>query len=79
MKTLHVVMDVMRQPREESVSVMTHAQRLVRRVRHWKALHDQRRQLAALSDAALKDIGLSRLDAEQEARRPFWDDAQGRA
>jgi uncharacterized protein YjiS (DUF1127 family) len=32
-----------------------------------------RRALAALDDAALNDIGLSRRDAICEASRPFWD------
>lgn len=32
-----------------------------------------RRALSALSDAELKDIGLSRADAYREAHRPFWD------
>ena len=32
----------------------------------------QRRQLARLDDRALKDIGLSRAEAEAEARRSFW-------
>lgn len=31
-----------------------------------------RRALAALDDAALEDLGLTREDAERESRRPFW-------
>lgn len=31
-----------------------------------------RRQLAALSDAMLKDIGVSRADVEHEAEKHFW-------
>lgn len=31
-----------------------------------------RRQLLFLNDHQLKDIGLSRADAEQEATKPFW-------
>ena len=45
-----------------------------RQLRRWWQLAEQRRQLASLSDAALKDIGLSRADAWQESERPFWDD-----
>lgn len=33
----------------------------------------QRRQLAALDDALLEDIGLSRGDARREAARAPWD------
>lgn len=33
----------------------------------------QRRALAALDDAALNDIGVSRNSAQTEAARPFWD------
>jgi len=44
------------------------------RLRRWRALASQRQQLAQLSDEMLKDIGLSRVDALREAKRPFWDD-----
>lgn len=33
----------------------------------------QRRQLAGLTDAQLRDIGLTRADARTEAQRPIWD------
>ncbi|MGF1501903.1 MAG: DUF1127 domain-containing protein [Paracoccaceae bacterium] len=33
----------------------------------------QRRTLARLTDAQLRDIGVSRADADAEASRPFWD------
>lgn len=45
-----------------------------RQLQRWSALSRQRRQLAALSDHALKDIGLSRADIETEINRPFWDE-----
>ena len=48
------------------------------RVRRWIQLSRQRRELAGLSDAILKDIGLSRADALREAARPFWDDPASR-
>jgi uncharacterized protein YjiS (DUF1127 family) len=32
----------------------------------------QRRQLAGLSDAMLRDIGLTRSDVDAETRKPFW-------
>lgn len=40
----------------------------------WIQLHRERQMLAGLSDDALKDIGLSRADIQQESERPFWDD-----
>ncbi len=44
---------------------------------HWvadaHAAWRQRRALARLDDAALKDIGVSATDAAREARRPIWD------
>ncbi|MEO4046740.1 DUF1127 domain-containing protein [Pseudomonas sp. CAU 1711] len=44
------------------------------RLRRWQQLARERRQLAMLDDAALKDLGLSRTDVLQESERPFWDD-----
>jgi uncharacterized protein YjiS (DUF1127 family) len=34
----------------------------------------QRRELLSLSDAMMKDIGISRSDAEREAGKAFWRD-----
>ncbi|KPB74588.1 DUF1127 domain-containing protein [Pseudomonas cannabina] len=47
---------------------------LKRRLQRWLELHRQRRFLAQMSDGALKDLGLSRADTQQEVERPFWDD-----
>ncbi len=41
----------------------------------WREVSRQRNELAKLSDHLLKDIGLSRVDVEREAARPFWDNA----
>ena len=46
----------------------------VAQLRRWAELARQRRQLAMLSDSALKDLGLSRADTLEESERPFWDD-----
>jgi uncharacterized protein YjiS (DUF1127 family) len=58
------------------------AERLLRSVTghltRWYELHRQRRQLAQLSDSALKDLGLSRADVYQEAEQHFWDDPMKR-
>jgi uncharacterized protein YjiS (DUF1127 family) len=37
------------------------------------ALWQQRRRLACLDEAALRDIGLTRTEALTEAERPIWD------
>ncbi len=47
---------------------------LWQRVRRWRQLAWERRQLAAMSDDMLKDIGMSRADVSGEVERPFWDD-----
>lgn len=46
---------------------------LLQRMRIAAAIARQRRDLAALDDAMLRDIGLSRGQALTEAARPFWD------
>lgn len=51
---------------------------LLSRIRRWSELSRQRRELARLSDEMLKDIGISRIDALREAKRPFWDDPKCR-
>lgn len=38
----------------------------------WAERSRQRRELAALNDRALKDIGLCRIDALRESEKPFW-------
>ena len=43
------------------------------KVGYWRELSRQRSQLNKMSDALLKDTGISRADAESEAERPFWD------
>jgi uncharacterized protein YjiS (DUF1127 family) len=34
----------------------------------------QRKQLLEMDDRQLKDIGITRVEAEQEARKPLWED-----
>ncbi len=38
----------------------------------WQERASQRRHLASLEDRMLKDMGISRADAEREASKPFW-------
>lgn len=49
-----------------------------RTLRRLLSLWSERRALADLSDDALADIGLSRGDADVEARRAPWDVPEGR-
>ena len=48
------------------------SRRLLTLVGVWDERGRQRRQLHELADWQLKDLGLSRSDAEAEARKPFW-------
>src|SRR5690606_3019100 len=70
MGTQQLALNAVRQPREKSGYINTS----VRQRQRSRDLYQQRRQLAALSDFMLKDIGLSRADAEREANHSFWDD-----
>ena len=38
----------------------------------WLGRAQERRRLAELDDHLLRDIGLTRAEAEQAATRPFW-------
>jgi uncharacterized protein YjiS (DUF1127 family) len=46
----------------------------VARLLRWHELARQRRTLLTLDDRLLKDIGVTRAEAEREASRPFWRD-----
>lgn len=45
---------------------------LWRRVLVWRRRQAGRLQLAAMDERSLRDLGLSRIDAWQECRKPFW-------
>lgn len=45
---------------------------LVMAFQEWQERHRTRRDLMRLNDYQLKDIGLSRFDAEEEFQKPFW-------
>ena len=57
-----------------SLTVGTLLRRLTDLLRRWRMLARERYELQTLSDEMLKDIGISRADAEREAQRNFWDD-----
>lgn len=48
---------------------------LIRRIQRWHRLSYERRLLASLDQHQLRDIGISRAEAQRESARPFWDDA----
>jgi uncharacterized protein YjiS (DUF1127 family) len=41
-------------------------------IREWRRRARSRRELLALDDRVLKDIGITRLDALYDATKPFW-------
>lgn len=43
------------------------------KTKEWYQVAQQRKELRGLSDEILKDIGISRSDAEFEVNRRFWD------
>ena len=51
---------------------------LGQRIRRWHDLARQRRHLANVDERTLRDIGISHIEARQEARRWFWDDPLAR-
>ena len=42
------------------------------RLTEWRRRARSRHELHGLSDATLRDIGLSRCDAHNEINKPFW-------
>jgi uncharacterized protein YjiS (DUF1127 family) len=46
--------------------------RVLRTLREWRRRARDRSQLAQLDDRMLRDIGLSRADAEFLSNKPFW-------
>jgi uncharacterized protein YjiS (DUF1127 family) len=42
------------------------------RLVQWRRRARARHELQGLSDATLRDLGLTRCDAEQESTKPFW-------
>ena len=56
-------------PARRAAATSGHAISLMTYLSVWK----QRRELAAMSDTRLKDLGISPADAAREVARPFWD------
>ena len=47
-------------------------------VAQWIQIARERRELSAMSEQQLRDIGISSASAVREAARPFWDLPEGR-
>ena len=47
-------------------------QSLIALIGEWRRRRRGRRELAAMGDRALQDIGSTRYDAYREAHKPFW-------
>ncbi|HDZ57904.1 MAG TPA: DUF1127 domain-containing protein [Pseudomonas xinjiangensis] len=45
------------------------------RINRWRRLAYERRLLSSMDERMLRDIGVSRSDAERESARHFWDDS----
>jgi uncharacterized protein YjiS (DUF1127 family) len=45
---------------------------LVELLRIWRRRLEDRRELDSMKDRELRDIGLTRFDANCEVRKPFW-------
>ena len=54
------------------ISVLPALRRFFAMIREWRSCARSRRELLALNDHMLKDIGLTRIEAQYEAARPFW-------
>lgn len=46
---------------------------LYRRFQHYRVVAEQRRRLAQMPDYLLKDMGITRAEALNEARKRFWE------
>lgn len=45
---------------------------IVRRIAEWQRRSRSRQELQGLSEATLRDIGITRCDVQREANKPFW-------
>jgi uncharacterized protein YjiS (DUF1127 family) len=51
---------------------MSFLPRFITLLQTWRQRLRDRQQLAEMDDRSLRDIGLTRYDAELELRKPFW-------
>ena len=45
---------------------------VIHRIAEWQRRSRSRHELQYLSDATLRDIGITRCDAHRELHKPFW-------
>lgn len=45
---------------------------IARRLGEWQRRSRSRHELRGLSDATLRDIGITRCDVQRESNKPFW-------
>jgi uncharacterized protein YjiS (DUF1127 family) len=45
---------------------------VIRRIAEWQRRSRSRQELEGLSDATLRDIGITRCDVHRETHKPFW-------
>jgi uncharacterized protein YjiS (DUF1127 family) len=70
---LHTCHDAPGAPRREALEALGDAAHWVRMtLREWRRRIHERDQLARLDDSMLRDIGLTRGDAEFLINKPFW-------
>ena len=53
--------------------LLSNANKVLAKILVWREIHRQRKQLSKMDDYLLKDIGVSRVEADREAERKFWD------
>jgi uncharacterized protein YjiS (DUF1127 family) len=54
------------------VGALARRNALLRRIDEWQRRAAGRRELMTLTDRDLRDIGITRSEAEAEANKPFW-------
>lgn len=73
MAAIHWHQPQYRARRQNAVHAMSDAgSHFVATLREWRRRSRERAELAALDDRTLKDIGLTRADAEFLSNKPFW-------
>jgi uncharacterized protein YjiS (DUF1127 family) len=50
----------------------SHVRQLIALVETWQRRLRDRRELALMGERSLRELGLTRYDALQEIRKPFW-------